>query len=210
MDTDAVRAALGYDKVDYWGGSYGGMDVTAYATRFGEHLRSVVLDAPEGTPDLRAFELDGSAARAAVREVRLDCLRSLTCSADHPNPDEEFAELIRTVRNKPVQGLAHNASGELVWVRLDEGALLYLATYPTGKFVGAGEILAAADALSRGDSAPLLRLGAEVIPLVTDYGDPTGGSQGDYFAAMCVDAHAPWDWSRPVAERKRVCLSSIV
>jgi pimeloyl-ACP methyl ester carboxylesterase len=28
-DTDAVRAALGYDKVDYHGGSYGGEDVTA-------------------------------------------------------------------------------------------------------------------------------------------------------------------------------------
>src|ERR1039457_6591968 len=35
-DTEAVRAALGYDKVDYYGGSYGGADVTAYATRFGE------------------------------------------------------------------------------------------------------------------------------------------------------------------------------
>src|SRR5437762_6830836 len=33
MDTDAVRAALGYDQVDYCGGSYGGVDVTAYATR---------------------------------------------------------------------------------------------------------------------------------------------------------------------------------
>lgn len=203
LDTDAVRAALSYDKVDYWGGSYGGMDVTAYATRFGEHLRSVVLDAPEGPPDLRAFELDGSSARAAVREVRLDCLRSPTCSADHPHPDEEFADLIQTVRNNPVEGLAHNASGESVWVRLDEAALLYVATYPTGRFVGTGEILAAAHALSRGDSVPLLRLGAEVAPLVTDYGDPTGGSQGDYFAAMCVDAHAPWDWSRPVGERKQ-------
>lgn len=203
MDTDAVRAALGYDKVDYWGGSYGGMDVTAYATRFGEHLRSVVLDAPEGTPDLRAFELDGSSARAAIREVRLVCQRSPTCSADHLHPDEESAELIQTVRNKPVEGLAHNASGESVSVRLDEAALLYVATYPTGKFVGAGEILAAAEGLSHGDSEPLLRLGAEAPPLVADYGDPTGGSQGDYFAAMCVDAHAPWEWSKPVGERKR-------
>jgi pimeloyl-ACP methyl ester carboxylesterase len=203
MDTDAVRAALGYELVDYWGGPYGGMDVTAYATRFGEHLRSVVLDAPEGTPGLQAFELDGKAARASVREIRLDCLRSPTCTMDHPHPDEEFTELIQKIRRKPIEGEAHDASGNPVWVRLDEGALLYLATYPTGKFVGAGEILAAADALSRGDSAPLLRLGAEVTPLVTDYGDPRGGSQGDYLAALCVDAHAPWDWSRPVAERKQ-------
>src|SRR5262249_48009826 len=53
QDVEAVRAALGYDKVDYHGGSYGGEDVTAYATRFGEHLRSIVLDAPAGPPSLR-------------------------------------------------------------------------------------------------------------------------------------------------------------
>jgi len=80
QDTEAVRAALGYDKVDYHGGSYGGEDVTAYATRFGEHLRSIVLDAPAGAPALRAFQLERDGARAVPREVRLDCERSPTCS----------------------------------------------------------------------------------------------------------------------------------
>jgi pimeloyl-ACP methyl ester carboxylesterase len=208
MDTDAVRAALGYDKVDYWGGSYGGEDVTAYATRFGEHLRSIVLDAPEGTPALQTFLLDGNSARATAREVRLDCLRSPTCSADHTDPDAEFAQLIQAVRSKPVRGWAHDARGNLVRVKVDEGALLYLSIYeqlltPTTTFDSTGEILAAGDSLSHNDPAPLLRLGAEITPLVTDYGDPTAYSQGDYFATMCVDAHEPWDWSASVHERKR-------
>jgi pimeloyl-ACP methyl ester carboxylesterase len=202
MDTDAVRAALGYDKVDYWGGSYGGEDVTAYATRFGEHLRSIVLDAPEGTPGLRAFSLDGNSARATTREVRLDCQRSPTCSADHRNPDAEFDQLIQTIRIKPVLGYAYDASGNLIQVRLDEGALLFLAINPTGKFVSIGELLAAGNSLSHGDAAPLLRLGAEVTPLVTDYGDPKAASQGDYYAALCVDAHQPWDWSEALPVRK--------
>jgi len=205
MDTDAVRAALGYDKVDYWGASYGGEDVAAYATRFGQHLRSVVLDAPEGTPGLQAFLLDGNEARSTARAVRLDCLRSRTCSADHTNPDAEFAQLIQAIRSKPVRGWAHNASGNLVPVTLDEGALLYLAIapYTTGSPVSTGELLAAGNSLSHDDPAPLLRLGAEVTPLVTDYGDPTILSQGDYYATMCVDVHEPWDWSTSVPERKR-------
>src|SRR5262249_59781025 len=157
MDTGAVREGLGYDKVAYWGGSDGGQDVTAYATRFGQHLRSIVLDAPEGAPALQAFLLDGSSARATSREVRLDCLRSPTCSADHPNPDGEFAQLIQAIRNQPVWGPAHDANGNLVLVTLDEAALLYLAIYETGKFVSTGEILAAGYSLSRGDAAPLLR-----------------------------------------------------
>ena len=208
MDTDAVRAALGYDKVDYWGGSYGGEDVTAYATRFGEHLRSIILDAPMGTPALVPFLLDGENARATAQEVRLDCLPSPTCSADHPDPDSEFAQLIQSIRNKPVWGWAHDANGTPVYVKLDEGALLYLASFPTstslpfGFMVSAGEILASGTSLSQGDPVPLLRLGAEVIPWVTDFGDPTAYSQGDYVAAMCVDFHEPWEWSDTMPERE--------
>ena len=204
MDTDAVRAALSYDKVDYWGASYGGEDVTAYATRFGQHLRSIVLDAPEGTPGLRAFSLDGNSARATSREIRLGCQRSPTCAIDHFNPDAEFEGLIQAIRSKPLQGDAYDASGNLIHVQLDEGALLFLAIYPTGHFVSTGELLATANSLSHGDPAPLLRLGAEFpASLVADYGDPTGFSAGDYFAALCVDAHEPWDWSSPFSERER-------
>jgi len=202
MDTDAVRAALGYDKVDYWGASYGGEDVTAYATRFGQHLRSIVLDAPEGTPALHAFLLDSNEARSTARAVRLDCTRSPTCSRDHPNPDSEFAQLIQAIRYELLRGPAHDASGNLVPVTLNEAALLYLAINETGNFVSTGELLAAGDSLSHGDTAPLLRLGAEVTPLVSDYGDPTIYSQGDYFATLCVDAHEPWDWSASIPQRK--------
>jgi pimeloyl-ACP methyl ester carboxylesterase len=209
MDTDAVRAALGYDKVDYWGASYGGEDVTAYATRFGQHLRSIVLDAPEGTPGLRAFLLDGNEARSTARAVRLDCTRSPTCSSDHPDPDGEFARLIEAIRNEPLRGRAHDASGNLVLVALDEAALLYLAINETGNFVNTGELLAAGDSLSHGDSAPLLRLGAEASLLVTDYGDPTIYSQGDYFATLCVDTHEPWDWSASIPGRKMQLADAI-
>jgi pimeloyl-ACP methyl ester carboxylesterase len=213
MDTDAVRAALGYDKVDYWGGSYGGEDVTAYATRFGQHLRSVILDAPEGTPGLQAFSLDGSEARATSRMVRLDCLRSPTCSADHSNPDGEFAQLIQRIQREPIDGWAYNANGQPVHVKLDESALLYVAINGqlegNGKFVSAGELLATGDSLSRGDAAPLLRLKAEVTPLVTDNGDPTITSQGDYVATLCVDADEPWDWSTPVLGRQEQFANAV-
>jgi pimeloyl-ACP methyl ester carboxylesterase len=211
MDTEAVRAALGYGKVDFWGGSYGGEDATAYATRFGDHLRSIILDAPMGTPGLQPFSLDGANARATAREVRLDCLRSRTCSTDHSDPDAEFAQLIQSIRNNPVQGWAYNAGGIPAHVKLDEGALLYLASFPTGNFnfVSTGEILAAGSSLSRGDPAPLLRLGAEVTPFVTDLGDPTVSSQGDYVATQCADFNEPWEWSDAIPERRRQFANAV-
>jgi len=72
-DTEAVRAALGYDKVDYFGASYGGMDVTAFATRFGKHLRSIVLDAPLGTPAVNQFARLQFRTHTDPRMVRLAC-----------------------------------------------------------------------------------------------------------------------------------------
>ena len=209
MDTDAVREALGYDKVDYWGGSYGGIDITAYATRFGQHLRSIVLDSPEGAPGLRPYLGEGDSARSTLREVRLDCLRSPTCAVDHPVPDAEFERLIQSIRNHPAQGYAHDANGNLVRVVLDEGALLYIAYDEIGRFVNTGELLAAENSLSHDDPLPLLRLGAEVTPLVSDYGDPTVGSIGDSFAALCVDAHEPWNWSAPMEVRFRQFADSV-
>jgi hypothetical protein len=91
---------------------------------------------------------------------------------------------------------------------MDESALLRLSyfytnsSFPIVFFVSTGEILAAGSSLSHGDPAPLLRLGAEVTPFVTDNSDPTFFSQGAYVATMCVDFHEPWDWSASMDERK--------
>jgi len=198
LDTDALRAALGYDKVDYYGGSAGGVDVTSYGTRFGNHLRSMILDSPWGPPGLVLFAGPYYNSVASLRSVRHDCLRSPTCASDHPAPDSEFEQLIQTVRSQPVQGYAFDASGNLVPVDFDETALFFLIPNPTGTFVSNGELLAAYTSLSRGDSAPLLRLGAEAInPLLSDSGDPTSFSYGAAAATACVTIEVPYEWSVP-------------
>ncbi len=205
QDTEAVRAALGYHKVDYHGGSYGGADVTAYATRFGEHLRSIVLDAPAGAPVLEPFVYERDRTHSMPRSVRLQCLRSPTCAADHSSPDSELNSLISTIKAHPVEGDGYDANGNLVHVRVDEHAVLnYMIANTTGNFINSGEILAAASSLSQGDAKPLLRLGAEgsqIFFLVNDYGDPTSFSFGAKLATLCVDVHPVWDWSAPVSTR---------
>lgn len=194
-DTEDVRAALGYDKVDYYGGSYGGVDAVAYATRFGSHLRSLVLDSPQGPTGLSTFS-DHPSGPATLREVTLDCQRSPTCSADHIDPAAEWINLIREIRAQPLQGNAFDASGNLPPVLVDESALLSIAVNPTGAFVDVGEFLAAGDALRRGDKAPMLRLGAEsFVPWLIDYGDPTIYSIGAAAASACMDWKMPYDYS---------------
>lgn len=43
-DLDDVRAALGYERINLWGGSYGTRAALIYARRHPEHVLSVVLD----------------------------------------------------------------------------------------------------------------------------------------------------------------------
>ena len=205
QDTEAVRAALGYDKVDYFGWSYGGADVEAYATRFGNHLRSIVVDSPFGTPAVDPLVFDHARTVADSRLVRLDCQRSPTCAADHPAPDIELGLLVWAVRAKPVEGDAYDASGNPTHVRIDESGLLnWVIDNPNGNMTNTGEILAAGSALLRGDSLPLLRLAAEQnFGLEFNYGDPTLFSDGASDATVCVDMSEHWEWSAPVSKRQQ-------
>ncbi|HLW24750.1 MAG TPA: alpha/beta fold hydrolase [Steroidobacteraceae bacterium] len=206
-DMNDVRRALGYDQVDYVGFSYGGADAIAFATRFGAHVRSMVLDAGTGPAMVAAFRRLQLRTHADARMVRLDCQRSLLCAPDHPNPDEEFQQLIDSVREHPVEGDSYDSFGNPLHVVVDEKALLnFIVTYPSGYFTSTGEILAAGAALQRGDPAPLLRLDAEGFtptPLIGNYGDPTFYSQGDYYAKLCADLKEPYEYNDPVTERKR-------
>jgi pimeloyl-ACP methyl ester carboxylesterase len=204
QDADAVRAALGYNTVDYVGLSSGGKDVSAYATRFGAHLRSLVLDAPYGQPGLDPFVLAHDETQAESRMVRLACAYSPTCSTDHPDPLADLDWLVGYIQAHPLEGDAYNGNGNLVHVRIDETALLFIIHNWTGIFTSTGELPAAAALLRHGDPAPLLRLGAEGYnpSLIGDFGDPTLFSEGARFASGCVDAQESWDWSAVVPGRQ--------
>ena len=212
-DAEALRAALGYDKIDYLGGSYGGEDATAYATRYGSHLRSIILDAPAGSPYLPAFVADRGSTSSIPRAIELGCRRSPTCRVDHSDPDSELSALIQSIHNHPLLGTGNNAFGLPTPVNMDEGSLAALLTAGTGPpfgppgsggFVDDNEVLAAAQSYANGDSVPLLRIGAEqILPLSIDYGDPTFFSEGDFIAALCSDMQQPFNWSDPVSLRSR-------
>ena len=85
-DVDDVRAALGIEKIDYYGVSYGPVDVRAYAYRHPDHLHAAVLDSPDFSSDDAFFRtLPGAMAKITVRV----CERSPACSAGEKHPDQD-------------------------------------------------------------------------------------------------------------------------
>jgi len=202
LDIEAVRAALGIDLLDFYGGSNAAVDIQAYAARFPQHLRSAVLDSPVSSVALDPF--DPYSPPGWLRAAKLICARSQSCSAEHRNTRRAIAALARRVRRHPIEGVGRDASGKRRHVRITEGVLLWnLLGSDAGGYVAPTELGAATAAYRRGDRRPLLRLAAENAgPFLGDDGKPTQFSTGESFARYCNDNPMPWDKGAPRSARK--------
>jgi len=89
-DLDAVRAALGYDRINLWGGSYGTRAAQEYLRRFPQRVRSVVLDGV-APPDLR-ISLDIWPTReAALAQLFVACAETPACKSAYPDLNATLA-----------------------------------------------------------------------------------------------------------------------
>jgi pimeloyl-ACP methyl ester carboxylesterase len=81
QDMDAVRRALGEQKISYHGISYGTLLGQQYAEKFGGRVRAMVLDSNiDHSVDLRHFMVDrAAAAEDAFMEFVRWCDRTTTC-----------------------------------------------------------------------------------------------------------------------------------
>jgi pimeloyl-ACP methyl ester carboxylesterase len=206
MDTEAVRTALGYQLIDYYGGSYGGADVTGYAARFPSHLRSIILDSPWGdTINTHEFVDARLLVSSTEKMISILCRRSPSCALARPDPVGDFARLVRLVRHHPVVGVGYTADGTPVNVKITPSFVVnYLMLT---RFTDAGEIAAASAALRHGDSVPLLRIAAESFYPICCLAKPNPYppklfSLGDSYATFCVDSQWNWDWSATITDRE--------
>ena len=105
-DIDAVRAALGVERLDLWGNSYASWVMTVYAGRHPEHVRSIVLSGAYPIA-YDVFGLDKLAA--ARRAIRLMCARTKSCSGRAVLRD--VARVAARLRRDPVSFTARPGIG---------------------------------------------------------------------------------------------------
>jgi pimeloyl-ACP methyl ester carboxylesterase len=95
-DLDAARDALGYARLDLWGGSYGTRVALEYLRRHPDRVRSVVLDGV--APPAMRITLDVWKTRdAAIDDIIAACRASTACSHAFPDPAATLDELARTL-----------------------------------------------------------------------------------------------------------------
>ncbi len=83
-DLDAVRAELGYAKINLWGGSYGTRVALEYLRRHPDRVRSAVLDGVAPPAMIVSFDVWPARDRAIDRIIE-GCKTSPPCRTAHPD-----------------------------------------------------------------------------------------------------------------------------
>jgi pimeloyl-ACP methyl ester carboxylesterase len=83
-DIDAVRTALGYPRVNLWGGSYGTRVALEYLRRHPDRVRSIVLDGV-APPEMAVPRDVWTSRERALDDVIAACTASAACRERHPD-----------------------------------------------------------------------------------------------------------------------------
>jgi pimeloyl-ACP methyl ester carboxylesterase len=100
-DLEAVRRALGYEKVNLDGGSYGTRVALEYMKRHGDRVRSAILNAvsPAGFRNPLPFPRAG---QAALDSLFAACEADAECHRAFPEPSKDFATVLARLDQGPV------------------------------------------------------------------------------------------------------------
>lgn len=180
-DLDAVRAALGVERINLWGGSYGTRAALEYLRQFPQRVRAVVLDgvAPPDMALPASFAVD---AEAALRRMLADCARDADCRARHPRLDAAIDRLLASAANGLQLTVAHPLTGRTESLRLDRAALAGLLRAPLYAPPLAAVLPRALAEAARGEFAPLVALSASLTARVAE-----NFAEGMHFAVICAE-----------------------
>jgi pimeloyl-ACP methyl ester carboxylesterase len=134
-DLDEVRAALGYDKIDLVGISYGSIASQVYMRQHPEHVRSVFL-VGVATPNIKQPLLFPRSAQRAMDLLFTDCTADEACHSAFPRLQEEFGVVLSRFDHGPLPvELIDPVSKKRVQARLSRSSFvegIRLAMYSTG------------------------------------------------------------------------------
>lgn len=118
-DIDEVRRALGYERINLWGGSYGTRAALVFLKRHEASVRSVVLDGV-APPDMRLplyMARDGQRALDRLLEA---CERDSGCASAYPALRQSVAALWTTLASRPTVAFTHPRTGKPMQVAVSQ------------------------------------------------------------------------------------------
>jgi pimeloyl-ACP methyl ester carboxylesterase len=99
-DIDEIRAAMGYDKINLDGGSFGTYAAQIYARRHGDHVRTAYLTSLV-TLSNRVPLYHARNAQAGLDQLFIECEQDAPCRSAYPKLRRNFADIMEQLRRKP-------------------------------------------------------------------------------------------------------------
>ena len=125
-DVNDLRIALGYDKVNLWGGSYGTRLALEVMRDFPEGVRSAVLDAPY-TPEVDIYVETPSSFDRSLAGLAEECSADPACNGAYPNLRAVFVGAVEALNQSPASlSLLHPLTGDELSVLVDGDGLAEL------------------------------------------------------------------------------------
>lgn len=123
QDYDFVRAALGYERLNLFGVSYGTRAAQVYLRLFPDRVRTVVLDSV--TPQELALGTEHALKLDQVlHRVLSACEKDATCNAAYPNVTQSLDTLIQALDESPVEvAVDHPLTGQPLTLKFDREVL---------------------------------------------------------------------------------------
>ena len=186
-DTDAVREALGYDKINVFGNSYGTWLAQIYLRRHEAHVNAVVLDSVAGPWNYFLLDIANNSEASLTRVFDL-CQSDAVCNEKYPDLRAQFEKALAALAKKPVTTAGTGLTGASYPVIMTQERLLeafrqmlynsgYIGTVPQAVIAAANGnyTLPATILVSSAEQSKDLSIGlyysvicAENVPFYTD------------------------------------------
>ena len=185
-DMDEVRAALGYEQLNLFGGSYGTRAALTYLKRHPTHVRTAMLQGVSPTNHFMPSDFPQQTERA-LQGVLSECLADKACSEAFPNIKEETKSVLAQLIKGPVEvEIQKPNSSDRVKVKLNRDLAAEAIRYMLYAPVPASRVPLVLHLASQGNYVPLTRTAIQYrINLVS------GGSNGMYLSVTCAE-DLPW------------------
>ena len=181
-DYDEALTALGYGKVNLWGGSYGTRVALEFLRRHGSRVRSVVMDgvAPPGMKLPLSFVADGD---AALERLLADCEADERCRQLYPALRATVAEVRGKLARSPVRAAIQDPrTGERETISVNENVFLSGIFRPLYVAELASLLPYGITSAARGDFNPLL---AQNLEFADDISENL--SIGMHLSVICAE-----------------------
>jgi pimeloyl-ACP methyl ester carboxylesterase len=191
-DLDEVRAALGYEQLNLFGGSYGTRAALVYLRRHPSHVRTITLSgvSPTNQSMPRDFPQD---TERALQGILAECAADEMCNRAFPNLRTEARSVLEALLQSPVETEVRNpnlsgatSSDKRIRVRLSRDLAAEAIRYMLYNPPPASQVPLFLHLAAQGDFVPLAEAAIRFRRLIV-----ATGSNGMYLSVTCAE-DLPW------------------